>query len=416
MEVNVQSEIGRLEGVILHTPGPEIENMNPENVERALYSDILNRQVALKEYAQFAGVLNKVTTTFQVKDLLQEVLLQRQAKQELVEKVCTMEAVPEVRDELLDMPADALTKALIEGLPLRRNTLSNFLNQERYALRPLHNFFFTRDASVSVLDRVLVNKMANRVRDRESWIMESIFRYSKQLHAPTFSPSAQLAQYGKITIEGGDVQIARHDTLVVGLGIRTSAQGIDYIISQLGPEEHIKHIVVQELPDTPESFIHLDMVFTFLDVNKCMIFEPLILKNNRFRTIHIELHEGKVHSITEASNLLNALSAIGIELEPVLCGGSNDPWIQEREQWHSGANFFAFAPGQIIGYARNVHTIEALSQSGFEVLKADDIIAGTVQLPDESRCVVTIEGAELARGGGGARCMTMPVRRNSVNW
>ena len=44
--VNVTSEIGELEGVILHSPGPEVENMTPENAERALYSDILNLSVA----------------------------------------------------------------------------------------------------------------------------------------------------------------------------------------------------------------------------------------------------------------------------------------------------------------------------------------------------------------------------------
>jgi hypothetical protein len=50
MRIDVGSEIGSLEGVILHTPGPEVENMTPQNAERALYSDILNLSVAQKEY------------------------------------------------------------------------------------------------------------------------------------------------------------------------------------------------------------------------------------------------------------------------------------------------------------------------------------------------------------------------------
>jgi len=32
----------------------------------------------------------------------------------------------------------------------------------------------------------------------------------------------------------------------------------------------------------------------------------------------------------------------------------------------------------------------------------------------EGKCVVTIPGSELARGGGGARCMSMPIRRKKV--
>jgi len=30
--------------------------------------------------------------------------------------------------------------------------------------------------------------------------------------------------------------------------------------------------------------------------------------------------------------------------------------------------------------------------------------------------VITIEGNELSRGGGGARCMTMPVARQDIIW
>ena len=35
-------------------------------------------------------------------------------------------------------------------------------------------------------------------------------------------------------------------------------------------------------------------------------------------------------------------------------------------------------------------------------------------LEKEKRCVITIEGSELPRGGGGARCMTMPVVRDDI--
>ena len=64
VEVNVQSEIGKLNGVIIHTPGEEVENMTPENAERALYSDIINLSIARKEYKQISGVLSKLTKTY----------------------------------------------------------------------------------------------------------------------------------------------------------------------------------------------------------------------------------------------------------------------------------------------------------------------------------------------------------------
>ena len=49
------------------------------------------------------------------------------------------------------------------------------------------------------------------------------------------------------------------------------------------------------------------------------------------------------------------LNYTGFNLDPVFCGGNKDLWIMEREQWHSGANFFAIAPGKrwIAGVVRN---------------------------------------------------------------
>ena len=87
VEVNVQSEIGKLNGVILHTPGEEVENMTPENAERALYSDILNLSIAQKEYKQLSGVLSKITNTYQVKDLLTNILKDEATKAEVLNRI-----------------------------------------------------------------------------------------------------------------------------------------------------------------------------------------------------------------------------------------------------------------------------------------------------------------------------------------
>ena len=105
-----------------------------------------------------------------------------------------------------------------------------------------------------------------------------------------------------------------------------------------------------------------------------------------------------------------------MDLKPILCGGSKDPWVQEREQWHSGANFFAVGPGKVIGYERNAYTIEEMNKNGFEILKAKDIIKGKIDPKNYKKYVIALEGSELPRGGGGARCMTMPIRRKSIKW
>ncbi len=410
IKIQIESEIGELEGVILHTPGPEVENMTPENAERALYSDILNLSVAQKEYAQLKGVLSKVTKTFEVKDLLTDILKNNDIKRTLTARITGSCNVQDIENLLFGQSPEKLAELLIEGVPVQVNSLTDYLNHNFYRLDPLHNFFFTRDASSAVNDTVLINRMANKIRKREALIMEAIFDFHPDFIARTDNPENS-RHFGKeIRMEGGDIIVPRKDILLIGTGTRTSSQGIDYIAKKIESREYPRHIIVQELPETPESFIHLDMVFTMLDNDKCMVYEPLIMKTTRFATLHLVVENGKIKSITEEANIPQILNKLGMPVEPVLCGGKNIK-NQEREQWHSGANFFAFAPGKIIGYERNNYTLEELVKNGFEPVKANDVISGKTDVNDYEKIVVTVPGSELARGGGGARCMTMPVRR-----
>jgi len=420
ISVNVNSEIGKLKGVIVHTPGAEVENMTPENAQRALYSDILNLSIALPEYRDFLGILKKYTRVFEVKDLLEEAIQDDDTRLQLINKLCQHELHRDKPDQICgrieSIAPSELASQIIEGVIMQKNNLTRFLDNERYGLHPLPNFFFTRDASFSIGDTVMISKMANTVRDREALIMQTIFESHPLFKTKTFNPVLTFDKTGRGTIEGGDVLIARDDVVIIGTGDRTTTEGIDSMIEYLKTKPGLKHILVQELPYKPESFIHLDMAFTFLDKDQCMVYEPLILSSSRYLTIHITIDGDKVSRIVEEKNLLNSLKKLGIDLEAVYCGGEKDQYVMEREQWQSGANFFALEPGKIIGYERNVHTIEALSRKGYDILKARDVVSGKLSLESYKKVVITIEGNELSRGGGGARCMTMPVSREKVNW
>lgn len=415
LSINLNSEIGKLKGVIIHTPGAEVQNMTPENAERALYSDILNLHVAQQEYSQFSSVLEKLTTTYQIKKLLEDILQNSRVRENLIAKICKNEGV-ELQRQILDELNDTeLASQFVEGVLLQKDNLTSFLSKKRYVLKPLHNFFFTRDASMAINNKVLIAKMANKVRVRESIIMQAIFDFHPAFSTTTVNPCEDKFFDPAITIEGGDVLVAREDVLLIGIGSRTTSQGVDFILNRLKDQKENMHIIVQELPKEPESFIHLDMVFTFLDKDKCMIYEPIITRPNRYQTVLISSDNGNV-KIREQENILTALAGLGFDLKPYICGGTSDPWSQQREQWHSGANFFAFAPGKVMGYERNIYTVEELSKGGFEIIRAKDIIRGEKHPDDYETCLVTIEGSELSRGGGGARCMTMPISRENVNW
>jgi len=319
--IRISSETSPLEAVILHRPGPEVENMTPANAERALYSDILNLSVASEEYDQLKGVLDKVSRTFEVRELLCGILENDRVKEELVRRICCNEEICQAADTLLDLPALQLAGQLIEGVPLVKDNLTRYLSSERYLLKPLHNLFFTRDIAMVVNDRIMSGRMANRVRERESLIMEAIFTHHPLWATPPWTPEPQdypTPASSRITIEGGDFLVARDDVFIIGTGVRTSTQGIDFFISKIcAATPETRHIIVQELPAAPESFIHLDMIFTLLDRDACMVYEPVVFELNRYKTIHIETDNGRVRKIEPEANILTALKKLGMDLEPI---------------------------------------------------------------------------------------------------
>ena len=409
IKVNVTSETGRLNAVLLHRPGVEIERMTPANAHEALYSDILSKEIVDNEYRWFSGVFERTTKVFYVSDILEQLLEDDDLCASLVTQSCRAEGCDYLIDVMLMQDAKTIARELIEGFPYRAGKDPDRYAERRYVLRPLYNLFFTRDASSSVFDRVLVNSMSFDVRKRENLIYKSIFKHyfgCEVMNAQEWNSAART--------EGGDVQIGRSDLLCIGEGIRTNAKGIEFLAHTFKDRPRF-NIIAQQLPHQPDSFIHLDMVYTFLDRDRCMMYEPMLHKTAEFvgkRTTRIEIDNGKV-KYHDCKNMLEALKQVGMEMEPVFCGG-DDPWVQQREQWHSGANFFALAPGKVIGYRRNIHTIEALDRAGFSVLKAEDVAEGRVSIDDYKRCVVTFAGSELPRAGGGARCMTMPINRDEL--
>jgi len=187
IQVEINSEIGRLEAVILHSPGSEVENMTPENAERSLYSDILNLSEVKKEYRQFKETLERHTQVLLVKDLLEDVLENAAARQTLLADIFKYEKVQEDISRLISLSSTELAGLLIEGVVMKKDSLTKFFDQERYSLRPLHNFFFTRDAACTIGNKVLINPMATKIRERESLIMGMIVKNT--LHDQAFSLS-----------------------------------------------------------------------------------------------------------------------------------------------------------------------------------------------------------------------------------
>ena len=412
--VKVCSETGRLKAVMLHRPGVEIERMTPLNCAHALYNDILDRMNVDSEYALFSGVLERWAKVYYVEDILEQLLDDSIIRKHLVKESVFNYGLRPVKlsaevnyrlvDELMEMDSHSLAKVLIEGY---ENPRWEGISDNRYLLEPLYNLLFTRDAASTVYDKVLINSMSFEVRERESLIYDSVFHHffqTETLNAESWNPKSRT--------EGGDIHIASDDLLLVGEGIRTNAKGIEFLARTIAREKDYFNILVQELPRKPESFIHLDMVFTLLGNNYCMAFEPMLRHQGLFAgkdTTLITIDGGRI-SYRPVNDILDGLGQLGWDLMPIL-GGGTDPWVQMREQWHSGANFFCLGDGKVLGYRRNAHTIEALDRAGFAVLQADDIVSGKVDMETYKKFVAVFPASELPRAGGGARCMTMPLWR-----
>ena len=398
------SDIGKLNRVLMHRIGREVEGIVPDNLEAMLFDDIPYLKAAKKEHDKYVSVLENngvevcyytdeaakaVSSTEAKAEFISDVLDRSEIKSEELREILTEYLSAKEPLDLIETVIAGVKKADVPKTS--KETLADVIYASNlYYLDPMPNLYFSKDPAACIGDGICVNHMRMRARRRESLLMEYIYKYNKD-----FAPEGTNLwyEYDDVeSLEGGDIMILDAHTLIIGLSQRTSALGIQRLAKNIMGKSGFDRIIVFDIPKR-RAFMHLDTVFTMIDYDKFTIHSE-ILDAVGIYEIWLD-KDGEVRFSTITDTMADMLKKLlGVPAVNLIHVGGNDSMAAQREQWNDGTNTLCIEPGKIITYDRNYITNTVLESNGLEV--------------------ITIPSAELSRGRGGPGCMSCSVHRDDL--
>jgi arginine deiminase len=384
----VRSETGRLRRVLVHRPGRELDRLTSANAADLLFDDVVWPDRAREEHDVLVATLVEADVeVLHLGDLLAGVLRDGSVADEAIGAACARLGSgtdERVAGWLAGLDARRLADVLTGGATFAEAEIAAPAHagsgpgaaSALFAVPPSPNQMFVRDTSAWLGTQLVLGAGSNLVRGRETRSVEQVYE-----HHPMFANSAGRPEpVAAFDVEGGDLMCLGDRAALVGVGSRTSCEGVERLAAKLF-ERGFEQVLVVEIP-RKRSSIHLDCLMTLVDADVLLADRRLL----RAPVVEMLPPGRRVVSRIHPSLPVAIAGALGVDRMRVV------EVADEREQWTLAANTVAVAPGRVIAFSRNVRTNDALATAGVEVLP--------------------VPGEELSRGRGGPRCLTCPLSRD----
>ena len=360
------SEIGKLNKVLLHRPGKELEALTPATLERLLFDDVPYLKIAQEEHDNFARVLreNGVEVVYYVDEVAKAIADPARQIQLVndflnISKIHAKGLRASMTSYLLNMPPKQMVAELIAGIKrsevaTKEATSLMDLVEDDYPFvsDPMPNLYFTRDPGACVGNGINIHRMHTPARKRESLLLKYMYLYNRDFATEENKQWYDLSD--SYSIEGGDVLVLSKDIVAVGLSQRTTVSGAETFARNLLQNSGFKKVLAFDIPET-RAFMHLDTVFTMVDYDKFTIHPEIEGPLSVYEMMLDEHGELKFAALKDELKDILALELKLPAVDLIRCGGG-DLLAAQREQWNDGSNTLCIAPGRVITYDRNYVT------------------------------------------------------------